>query len=143
MELHRSVVRRYGAVGAIGTGLVNAFQTLEDLFLTLRGFARREVSPSQMGGIILIAQASYHAAKRGIGMLLYMTAVISAAIAYLNILPIPVLDGGHLLFLAIEKVRGRRVGERALSIAQTVGLVLLVLLMVYATRNDILRIFNH
>ncbi len=76
-------------------------------------------------------------------MLLYMTAVISAAIAYLNILPIPVLDGGHLLFLAIEKVRGRRVGERALSIAQTVGLVLLVLLMVYATRNDILRIFNH
>jgi len=143
MELHRSTVRRYSAVGAIGTGLLNTLQTLEDLFLTLRGFARREVSPSQMGGIILIAQASYHAAKRGIGMLLYMTALISAAIAYLNILPIPVLDGGHLLFLAIEKVRGRRLGERALTVAQTVGLVLLVLLMVYATRNDILRIFNH
>ncbi len=141
MELQKSTVSRYGAIGAVGTGLVNTFQTLADLFLTLRGFARREVSPSQMGGIILIAQASYHAAKRGIGMLLYMTAVISAAVAYLNILPIPVLDGGHLLFLLIEKVRGRRLGERALVVAQTVGLVLLVLLMVYATRNDILRIF--
>ncbi len=142
MQVPRTSLRRYGAIGAVRTGFVNVFKTLSDIFRTLRGFARREVSPRQFGGIVLIAQASYHAAQRGIGMFFYMIAVISGAIAFLNILPIPVLDGGHLLFVAIEKVRGRRIGQKALTIAQTVGFVFLVLLVVYTTRNDILRLLG-
>ncbi len=142
MQLQKTSLRRYGAIGAVRTGFVNLVKTPSDIFLTLRGFARRDVSPRQLGGIVLIAQASYYAAQRGIGMFLYMMAVISGAIAFVNILPIPVLDGGHLLFVAIEKVRGRRPSQRVLTIAQTVGFVFLVLLVFYATRNDIMRLLG-
>jgi regulator of sigma E protease len=138
----KTAPERYGALGAVHKGLANTFRTFSEIVLMLRGFATRQVSPRNMGGILTIAVASYHAAREGIGKLLYLTAVISAAIAMLNILPIPVLDGGHLLFIAVEKLRGRRLGERALTIAQTVGFVLLVLLVVYVTRNDIARLLQ-
>lgn len=138
----KTAPERYGALGAVYKGFANTFRTFSEIVLMLRGFATRQVSPRNMGGILTIAVASYHAAREGIGKLLYLTAVISAAIALLNILPIPVLDGGHLLFIALEKLRGRRLGERALTIAQTVGFVLLVLLVVYVTRNDIARLLQ-
>jgi regulator of sigma E protease len=131
---------RYGALGAVGKGLVNTGRAVSEVLLMLRGFATRQVSTRHMGGILTIAVASYHAAREGIGKLLYLTAVISAAIAFLNVLPIPVLDGGHLLFLAIEKVRGRRLSQKVLTMAQRVGIVAVALLIVYVTRNDILRI---
>jgi regulator of sigma E protease len=139
MTKDRTRPERYGVLGAVGEGLKNTRRTIGEIFLMLRGFATRDVSPKQMGGIVMIGYASYTAAQEGLGKLFYLMAVISAAIAFLNILPIPVLDGGHLLFIAIEKVRGRRLGERALTIAQTVGFVLLMLLVIYVTRNDILR----
>jgi regulator of sigma E protease len=138
-RVEKKAPERYGALGAVWKGLTNTYQTTTEIFFMLRGFATRQVSPRNMGGIITIAVASYHAAQEGIPKLLYLTAVISAAIAFLNILPIPVLDGGHLLFIAIEKIRGRRLGERALTVAQTVGFVLIVLLVLYVTRNDLIR----
>ncbi|MFW6188918.1 MAG: RIP metalloprotease RseP [Planctomycetota bacterium] len=137
MGLPVSESRRYGALAAVRRGFTNMVGRVQEILLTLRGIATREVSPRHMGGIITIAKLSYHAANQGIGKLLYMTAVISAAIAFLNILPIPVLDGGHLLFLAIEKVRGRHLSERVMAIAQTVGFVLLILLVIYVTFNDV------
>jgi regulator of sigma E protease len=141
MTKDRTRPERYGVFGAVVQGVRNTRRTIGEIFLMLRGFATREVSPKQMGGIVMIGYASYTAAQEGFGKLFFLMAVISAAIAFLNILPIPVLDGGHLLFIAIEKVRGRRLGERALTIAQTVGFVLLMLLVIYVTRNDIMRFF--
>ena len=138
----KTEVRRYGALAAVGKGFSNTAQTVGEIMLTLRGVATRTVSGRQMGSIITIAQASYNAAKLGIGKLLYLTAAISAMLAFLNVLPIPVLDGGHLLFLAIEKLRGRRLGARVMSVAQTVGFVLLMLLVAYTVRNDILRLVS-
>ncbi len=138
----KTVLQQYGALGAVRKGLVNTYRTIQEVYLMVRGFVTQQISPRHVGGILTIAVVSYHAAQQGIGKLLYLTAVISAAIALLNILPIPVLDGGHLLFLAIEKVRGRRLGERALTVAQTVGFVLLMALVVYALRNDILRLLQ-
>jgi regulator of sigma E protease len=85
---------------------------------------------------------AYHAAKEGAGKLLYLMAVISTALAFINILPIPVLDGGHILFIGIEKIRGKPLSEKVRSISQIVGLCLLLLLMVYATHNDILRLLG-
>ncbi len=76
------------------------------------------------------------------GKLLYFLAIISINLAVLNILPVPVLDGGHLLFLGIEKIKGSPVSERVLAIANYIGLALVLSLMIYATRNDILRVFN-
>ena len=131
--------RQYGALSAITHGIGDFKETLTSIVISLRGIATRDVSPRNLGGIVTIARLSYRAAELGIGKLLYMTAVLSASIAFLNILPVPVLDGGHLLFLAIEKLRGRRISERAMTIAQTVGFVLLILLVVYVTRNDLVN----
>jgi regulator of sigma E protease len=143
LERYKVAVRRETPLGAVRRGWQNALGALREFLLTLRGLATRQVSPRNMGGIVLISYASYHAATEGLGRLLYLTAFISAAIGFLNLLPIPVLDGGHLLFLLIEKVRGRRVGERAMMIAQTIGFALLMLLVVYVTHNDILRLFRY
>jgi len=131
--------RRYGPVGAVVHGVEHVARRLVEIVLTLRGFATREVSPRHMGGIVTIARASYQAAQEGAGKLLYITAVISAAIGFFNVLPIPVLDGGHLLFVAIEKIRGRRLAGHVMTAAQTVGFVLLLGLIIYVTWNDILR----
>ncbi len=135
-------VRREGVTGAISTGIQKTYGAFADMLFTIRGFATREVSTQHVGGIMLIAYASYHAASQGMGQLLYFSAMISVALAFLNILPIPVLDGGHLLFVGIEKLRGKPLSERIKHISQTVGLALLLLLVVYAVRNDILRLFN-
>jgi regulator of sigma E protease len=142
MDRAKSRPLRYGVVGAVANGISNTVEKIAEVVLILRGFATRQVSPRHMGGIVTIAYASYRAAEEGMGKLLYMTAVISAAIAFFNVLPIPVLDGGHLLFLGIEKIRGRRLSERVMAAAQTVGFVLLMMLVIYVTRNDILRLLQ-
>ena len=103
---------------------------------------RRDVSPRNLGGVVLIAYSSYRAAQQGLGALLYWTALISVGLAFLNILPIPVLDGGHLVFVAIEKLRGKPLGEKAMMISQLVGFGLLATLLVYVLRNDLLRLFS-
>jgi len=135
-------VRRFGAWGSIKSGFRKTYATVEEFFLTIRGFVSRDVSTKNVGGPILIAQASYWAAGQGLGKLLYMTAMLSAMIAFINILPIPVLDGGHLLFVAIERVRGKPLNERIRAISQYVGLVLLLALVAYALTNDLIRVFG-
>jgi len=60
----------------------------------------------------------------------------------INILPIPVLDGGHLLFLGIEKIKGSPISEKTMAIANYIGFALIISLMIYATKNDIMRLFN-
>ncbi len=135
-------VRREGVLSSISTGAHKTYGALADMVFTIRGFARREVSPQHVGGIVLIAHVAYHAASRGVGQLLYFSAMISMALAFLNILPIPVLDGGHLMFIGIEKIRGRPVGEKAKAVSQSIGLTLLLLLVAYAFRNDILRLLG-
>jgi len=134
--------RKYGPISAITHGFSDFKDTVGNILLSLRGIATRDVSSRNLGGLITIARLSYRAAEFGIGKLLQMTAVLSASIAFLNILPVPVLDGGHLLFLAIEKLRGRRLSERVMTVAQTIGFVLLLLLVVYVTRNDIVNLIG-
>jgi len=99
-------------------------------------FRGRE-KPDQLGGPIRIAQMSGQMATLGFAALLQFTAAISVSIGFLNLLPIPVLDGGHLVFYAIEAVRGRPVNEKVQEVAFRIGLSLLLLLMVYATWNDV------
>ncbi len=76
------------------------------------------------------------------GKLLYFLAIISINLAVINILPIPVLDGGHLLFLGVEKIKGSPVSEKTLAIANYIGFAMIITLMIYATKNDIMRLFN-
>jgi regulator of sigma E protease len=71
-----------------------------------------------------------------------MTAIISLILAFMNALPIPALDGGHMMFLTYEIITGRPPAEKALLIAQYIGMILLILLMFLALANDILRVFG-
>lgn len=92
----------------------------------------------ELGGPVKMAEMSKDAAQVGFMNFLFLMVVISVNLGLLNLLPIPVLDGGHLVFYAIEAVRGRPVGERAQEAALRVGLAILMALMVFVTFKDIL-----
>jgi len=102
-------------------------------------FAGRE-SADQLGGPIRIAQVSGQVATGGFVPLIHLAAVLSVSIGLLNLFPIPLLDGGHLLFYAIEAVRGKPLSERAQEVGFRIGLAIVVMLMIFATFNDILHL---
>jgi regulator of sigma E protease len=94
----------------------------------------------QLGGPIRIAQMSGQVASIGFVALIHLAAVLSVSIGLLNLFPIPLLDGGHLLFYAIEATRGRPLSERAQEIGFRVGLAIVLMLMIFATFNDIVHL---
>lgn len=138
----KKIIRKYGLTESCVVGMHKTVVNVKRIYLTIRGFISKKISTKALGGPILIAQASYASAQSGIGKLMYFLAIISINLAVLNILPVPVLDGGHLLFLGIEKIKGSPVSERVLAIANYIGLALVLSLMIYVTRNDILRVFS-
>ncbi len=112
--------------------------TLVALFKMIKG----EVSPKNLGGPLLIAQMAGQQAREGLGSFFFFVAVLSVNLGVLNLLPIPVLDGGHLLFFALEWILGRPVKLRHRERAQQVGVFILILVMIYAFYNDIARFFE-
>lgn len=130
---------RLNPVAALAAGVK---KTAELTVLIVQGFVKliqAKISPKTIGGPILIAQMAGEVVQRGPVELLSFTALLSINLAILNLLPIPVLDGGHLLFSLIEWLRGKPVSLRKREIAQQVGMVLLVGLMIFAFYNDIFR----
>ncbi len=97
------------------------------------------VSPRDLGGPVMIGQIASQAARRGIPWLIEMTAFISINLAIFNLLPLPVLDGGHLTFLAIEGVRRKPLSNRVMEWVQQAGLVFIIMLMLFVTFNDVHR----
>jgi regulator of sigma E protease len=97
-------------------------------------------SADQIGGPIGIARISGQVAELGWGALFDFVGVISVSIGLLNLFPVPLLDGGHLLFYSIEAVRGRPLSERAQEVGFRIGLAIVVMLMIFATVNDILHL---
>ena len=97
-------------------------------------------SADQVGGPIRIAQISGQVATFGLSALIHLAAVLSVSIGLLNLFPVPMLDGGHLLFYAVEAVRGRPLSEKTQEMGFRVGLALVLMLMVFATYNDILHL---
>ena len=112
--------------------------------MTVTGLARLikgTESVKTIGGPILIAQMAGHYAKKGIASLSFFIAIISITLAIINFIPIPVLDGGHLLFFFLEAVIGRPIGLKIREVAQQAGMFLLIMLMIFVFYNDIARIF--
>lgn len=138
----KTITKQYGLLGSCVIGTKKAIINVQRLYLTLKGFFSQRLSPKNVGGFILIAQASYESAKVGVGKLVYFLGILSLQLALLNILPVPVLDGGHLMFLAIERIKGSPVSQRTLAIAQYIGFGLIITLVIYATRNDIMRLLS-
>jgi regulator of sigma E protease len=102
-------------------------------------FTGRE-SADQVGGPIRIAQISGQVATIGLSALIHLAAVLSVSIGLLNLFPVPLLDGGHLLFYVVEAVRGYPLSDRAQELGFRVGLALVLMLMIFATYNDILHL---
>ncbi|HQH80718.1 MAG TPA: site-2 protease family protein, partial [bacterium] len=96
-----------------------------------------QLSYKVLGGPIIIAKVSAEAASVGLANFLYFMAFLSIQLSVLNLLPFPVLDGGHILFLFIEGVRGKPLSERIRSVASQVGFAILITFMVLITLKDI------
>jgi regulator of sigma E protease len=132
--------------GNPGLAVVKAVvQTYDYAKLTLMAFYKMllgDVSPRNIGGPILIAQMAGQQAQEGLGSFLAFLAVLSINLGVLNLLPVPVLDGGHLLFFLVEAVIRKPLSVKYREVAQQVGICLLALLMVYAFYNDIVRFFE-
>ena len=141
------------AAGKLRIEKVNPFQavllSLERTWdltkLTWEGFVKiveRIVPLSALGGPIMIAQMAGQQAEQGMLNLFYFMALLSINLGLLNLLPIPVLDGGHLFFYAVEAIMGRPLTTRQMQVAQQIGLLLLGSLMLLVFYNDIARLFG-
>ncbi len=122
---------------AVKQGAVASFKMIRDVFRFLRGMMRREVGKQNVGSIIKISVIAHDTAEAGWVRFFWFLCLLSMNLAFLNVLPIPILDGGHLFFLIIEKIKGSPVSETLFSYSQLVGLVLIVSLFVFAIYNDL------
>jgi regulator of sigma E protease len=133
---------RYGLGNALVWGAKESWDQASLVLFTLKGIVFRDISPREIGGPILIGQVSGQFARAGFDALISFMAFLSVNLAILNLLPIPVLDGGHLVLLFLEGIRGKPL-SLALRIRLTqVGLFVLLGIMVWAVANDILRVFG-
>lgn len=141
MEPQFSRYETYGPGEALVMGAQESWFIVDRTLTYVGGiFAGRE-SPDQISGLPGIVNASGQAARLGIGALLTLTAVLSVSIGLINLFPVPLLDGGHLLFYAIEALAGRPLSERTQEIGFRIGFALVVMLMLYANGNDLVRMF--
>lgn len=132
-------VVKLGPIEAVGAASKWAYDLSTGSLVAIGQMIMGKRDSSQMGGPIMIAQVSSEAAKRGLQWFLEFMAMISVSLGLINLFPIPVLDGGHLLFYGIEAVRGRPLGERAQEFSFRIGLALVLSLMIFVTVNDLLH----
>ncbi len=128
--------------GAIAIGVSDTFGFVEKTLVTVAGMIVGRESTSQLSGLVGMGQAVGVVASWGFIPFLNMVGWLSVSIGLVNLFPIPILDGGHLLFYAIEASRGRPLSERAQEASFRIGLALIVALLLFANINDILRIFR-
>ena len=131
-----------GPVEAIGAGFR---QTWDMIAFTCESFvklAQRVVPLDNVGGPILIAQMVGQQAEQGLSAVLLLAALISVNLGILTLLPIPILDGGHIVFFTLEMIMGRPVSATAREWSAKVGMALLLGLMILATWNDLTRLFS-
>lgn len=132
---------QYGPLASLNLGVHETYFVVERTFSYLGKLATGRESADQLSGPIGIARVSGEVAKTGgVGGLVGLVALLSVSIGLLNLFPVPLLDGGHLLFYAFEVVRGRPLSERAQEIGFRIGLALVLMLMLFAAWNDILNL---
>ncbi len=138
----RSVIRASSPLMAVIQGVKATWGWCELTVVGIYKMLTGEISSKNIGGPIMIASASGTAAERGLPDVMFFVAVLSINLGILNLLPIPVLDGGHLFFFACEAILGRPLAERQREFTQQVGIVLLFGIMIFAFFNDIQRLLQ-
>ena len=140
LPAHEHVTLRYGPIAAMGHALRSSWDTVSTSFQMIGRMLTGQSSARNLSGVITIARVANSSAQMGLAWFLNFLALVSLSLAIVNLLPIPILDGGHLLYYLIELVKGSPVSERAMIAGQFVGLALLTCLIGLALYNDILGI---
>jgi len=131
-----------GPATAVWLGIKETWTIIETTLSYVGRIVVGRDNADQLGGPIMIAQVSGQVATLGVAAIMHFVAVLSVSIGLLNLFPVPLLDGGHLLFYAVEFIRGKPMSERAQEIGFRIGFALVAALMVFATKNDIFRLWN-
>lgn len=136
------VLERVNPIRALPLSIYRTYEVSALTILSIVRLIQGKIPAQTIGGPILVAQLAGEQARMGMINLLLFTAVLSINLAILNLLPIPILDGGHLLFFSLEAIRGRPIALRKRELAQQIGLILLVALMIFAFYNDLFRLWT-
>jgi len=139
--LMRLVFKQYGFLDSVRLGFNKTIEYIDLTFVTLKKLLTLDLSIKTLGGPVMIAQMSGKAAAAGLSSFLSLLAMISISLGILNLLPIPVLDGGLLLFLAIEAVRKKPMSQQVMAVSQNIGAAVLISLIVVVSYNDVMRMF--
>jgi regulator of sigma E protease len=131
-----------GPVEAVAEGIGQTYTIAKLTILSVVKMIEGSISSDTLGGPILIAQMAGKQAKAGAGNFFFFIALLSINLGIINFFPIPVLDGGHLLFFSIEAIMGRPIDMRVREISQQIGIALLLFLMIYVFYNDISRLMR-
>lgn len=138
----KTMYRKKSVFGALYSGLRETYHQSKTLLVVLKQIITGERSSKQLGSFITIAQVSGHALEAGFFIFLSIIALISVNLAVINLLPLPVLDGGYLLILIIEAITRRKLGGKAMEITIIIGWILILLLFAFTMWNDIARVFG-
>lgn len=145
LGIMRKQIVRYERIGPLSAGyaaLKGTFESSKLIYQVIVKLFQRVIPADQIGGPLSIAQMADQQMKRGFFDLLSLVVMLSVNLGILNLLPIPILDGGHLVFFTIEGIMGRPLDDRLMAISQRVGIALLGTLMLFAFYNDIVRIMR-
>ena len=138
----RSLIRSSSPLMSLYNGLEATWGWTELTAIGIYKMIVGDISSKNIGGPLTIANISGEAAAQGPSSVIFLIAILSINLGVLNLLPIPILDGGHLLFFLIEAILRKPLGDRQRELAQQVGLVLLVGIMIFAFWNDLERMFS-
>ncbi len=133
-------MERINIFSAFSRGLITTGNIIKLIFFNIMEMITGKV-PLEIAGPLGIAQMTGEAAKLGFLNLLYFTAILSIFIGLFNLLPIPILDGGHIIILAIEKLRGKPLEAEKISFMYFIGISFMIIIFIIATYKDILRVF--
>jgi len=142
IPVQKPVLYRMGVLDGFTFGFTRTWEMTVLTLQVLGKMATAAISPQNLGGPISIAQLAGKTAELGLVSFLSFLALISVNLAVLNLMPVPVLDGGHLVYIGLEKVRGRPLSPEMMEKTQIIGISLIVLLMLFAFYNDLVRWFR-
>lgn len=137
----RLVFKKFGFLESIRLGFTKTLETADLTYITLKKLIGFKLSIKTLGGPVMIAQMSGAAAAAGLSAFIALMATISLSLGMLNLLPIPVLDGGMLVFLAIEAVRKKPLSRKVMEVSQGIGAAVLITLILVVSYNDVMRLF--
>ena len=136
------IIEKVGPFTAVGKGLSQTWVGIKLTVVSIIKLIQRVIPAKTIGGPILIAQMAGEQAKRGLLSLILFMAILSINLGVINLFPIPILDGGHFLFLGLEAILRRPLSIKKMEIAQQIGLIFIILLMLFAFYNDLIRVFS-